>query len=78
MFQSDETVSVKEFALMLSSRIGKNGLPLKYSQAIRLLDKYGDYTTTNDNPNYKVREVKKERALEILALLNVPKKGGRQ
>lgn len=76
--QLEETISVKEFALMLSSRIGKNGLPEKYSQAIRLLDRYGDYINTNDNPDYKRREVTKKRAAEIIEMLRVSaKRGGR-
>ena len=80
MFPShvEETISMKEFALMLSSRIGKTGLPEKYSQAIRLAEKFGDFMVTNDNPEYKRRELTKERALEIIEKIRVhQKRGGR-
>jgi hypothetical protein len=76
--QIEETLTPKQFALMLSSRIGKTGLPEKYPQAIRLMDKFGGYMITNDNLQYKRREITKARALEIIAKLRVPeKKGGR-
>jgi hypothetical protein len=80
MFPSliEETLGPKQFALMLSSRIGKTGMPLKYWQAIRLMDKFGGYTVTNDNSEYKRREITKSRALEIIAKIKVPvNTGGR-
>jgi hypothetical protein len=82
MFPSDqfqETISMKEFALMLSPRIGKTGLPEKYHQAIRLAEKFGEFVVVNDNPEYKRREITKDRALEIIEQIRVHKKsGGRQ
>lgn len=61
----EETLDVKGFALLLSSRIGKTGLPEKYHTAIRLMEKFGGYQNTNDNAKYKRREITKTRALQI-------------
>jgi hypothetical protein len=78
--QLEETVCPKQFALMISSRISlRTGLPEKYAQAIRLMDKHGGYRVTNENKEYKRREMSLSRAKAILAGLEIPpKKGGQK
>jgi len=81
----EPTVNAIEFGFMLSSRTGKRkdgtstGLPEKYWQAIRLMEKYGDGEcwNTSDNPKYKCREMKRSRAVWIIQRLNLKKRGGR-
>lgn len=75
----EETVSVKEFALMLDSRLGKNDLPLKYFSARRIIERFGGFRVVgNGNPNYKTRVITRQRAEEIIAFLTFPPFNGRR